>query len=231
MRSTPIITGLMLVAAPVGVLGFAALLLWLSGDWRWVEGWIFGVWWVSFVAAIQLWLRFRDPALLAERMRMPGSGGESRADMAILVGIKVCFLASIVVPALDVRFGWTPRLPLWSEVCGGILLLGGSFPFFRAFTDNPYLSQLVRIQTERGQHVIDTGIYGFVRHPMYLGASLVFVGGPLLLGSVCGLLLSLATVGLLILRIFGEEKLLARDLEGYKEYLRKVRYRLVPHVW
>ena len=231
MRSTPIITGLMLVAAPVGVLGFAALMLWLSGDWRWVEGWIFGVWWVSFVAAIFLWLRFRDPALLAERMRMPGSGGESRADMAILIGIKVCFLASIVVSALDVRFGWTPRLPLWSEVCGGILLLGGSFPFFRAFTDNPYLSQLVRIQTERGQHVIDTGVYGFVRHPMYLGASLVFVGGPLLLGSVCGLLVGLATVGLLILRILGEEKLLARDLEGYEEYLQKVRYRLVPHVW
>ena len=231
MRSTPIITGLMLVAVPVGVLGFAALLLWLSGDWHWVEGWIFGVWWVSFVAAIQLWLRFRDPALLAERMRMPGSGGESRADMAILIGIKVCFLASLVVPSLDVRFGWTPRLPLWSEVCGGILLLGGSFPFFRAFTDNPYLSQLVRIQTERGQHVIDTGVYGIVRHPMYLGASLVFVGGPLLLGSVCGLLVGLATVGLLILRIFGEEKLLARDLEGYKEYLQKVRYRLVPHVW
>ncbi len=231
MRPTPIITGLMVVAAPVGVLGFAALLLGLSGDWRWVEGWIFGVWWVSFVAAIQLWLRSRDPALLAERMRMPGSGGESRADMAILIGIKVCFLASIFVPALDVRFGWTPRLPLWSEVCGGILLLGDSFPFFRAFTDNPYLSQLVRIQTERGQHVIDTGVYGFVRHPMYLGASLVFVGGPLLLGSVCGLLVGLATVGLLILRIFGEERLLARDLEGYKEYLQKVRYRLVPHVW
>jgi len=107
MRPTPIITGLMLVAVPVGVLGFAALLLWLSGDWRWVEGWIFGVRWVSFVAAIQLWLRFRDPALLAERFRMPGSGGESRADMAILIGIKLCFLASILVPALDVRFGWT----------------------------------------------------------------------------------------------------------------------------
>ena len=231
MRSTPIITGLMLVAAPVGVLGFAVLLLWLSGDWRWVEGWIFGVWWVSFVAAIQLWLRSRDPALLAERMRMPGSGGESRAEMAILIGIKVCFLASIIVPALDVRFGWIPRLPLWSEVCGGILLLGGSFPFFRAFTDNTYASQLVRIQTERGQHVIDTGVYGFVRHPMYLGASLVFVGGPLLLGSVCGLLVGLATVGLLILRILGEEKLLARDLEGYRVYREKVRYRLMPHVW
>jgi len=231
MRPTSIITGLIVVAAPVGILGFAALMLRLSGDWRWVEGWIFGVWWVSFVAAIQLWLRYKDPALLAERMRMPGSGDESHADMAILIGIKVCFLASLVVPALDVRFGWTHRLPLWSEVCGGILLLGGSFFMFRAFTDNTYASQLVRIQTERGQHVIDTGVYGFVRHPMYLGGSLMFIGSPLLLGSIYGLLLGLAALGLLILRIFGEEKLLVRDLEGYRAYCQKVRCRLLPHVW
>ncbi|MFY9845912.1 MAG: isoprenylcysteine carboxylmethyltransferase family protein [Terriglobales bacterium] len=228
MRPTPITLGLMLAGLAVVYLG---LLLWLSGNWRWVEGWIFGVWWFSFASAILLWLHYRDPALLAERFRMPGTGGESRADVAILIGIKVCFLALIVLPALDVRFGWTPRLPLWCEVCGGILVLGGSFPFFRAFTDNTYASQLVRIQTERGQHVIDTGVYGFVRHPMYLGASLVFVGAALLLGSTSALLLGLAMIGLLVVRIFGEEKLLARDLEGYKEYLQKVRYRLVPRVW
>ncbi len=231
MRPTPIITGLMVVAVPILALGFAALMLSLSGDWHWVEGWIFGIWWGFFAAALLWWLLFKDPALLAERMRMPGSGGESRSDVAILIGIKVCFLALVIVPALDVRFHWARRLPLWSEVCGGILLLGGSFPFFRAFTDNTYASQLVRIQTERGQHVIDKGVYGFVRHPMYLGASLVFIGAALLLGSVYGLLAGLAMVSLLILRIFGEEKLLARDLEGYKEYLQRVRYRLVPHVW
>ncbi|HYW39827.1 MAG TPA: isoprenylcysteine carboxylmethyltransferase family protein [Terriglobales bacterium] len=228
MRPKPIIAGLLLTAVAVVFLG---LVLWLSGDWRWVEGWIFVVWWVSFFAFNLLWLRSRDPALLAERMRMPGSGGESRSDLAILIGIKVCGLAWIVVPALDVRFGWTPRLPLWCEICGAILLLGGSFPFFRAFTDNTFASQLVRIQTERGQHVIDTGVYGFVRHPMYLGASLVFFGGALLLGSSSGLLLGLAMVGLLVVRIFGEEKLLARDLEGYRAYREKVRYRLIPHVW
>jgi protein-S-isoprenylcysteine O-methyltransferase Ste14 len=228
MRPTPINIGLQLVAALVVFLG---LLLWLSSDWRWVEGWIFGLWWVSFLAAVLLWLRYRDPALYAERFRMPGSGGESRSDLAIILVLKAGFIAWFVLPALNVRFGWTPRLPLWCEACGAILLLGGSFPFFRAITDNTFASQLVRIQAERGQHVIDTGVYGFVRHPMYLGASLVLVGGALLLGSIAGLLLALAMVGLLVVRIFGEEKLLTRDLEGYQEYLQKVRYRLVPHIW
>ena len=228
MRPTPTITGLQLVATPAFFLG---LPLWLSGDWRWVEGWIFGVWWVSLGAAVLLWLHYRDPTLYAERFRMPGSGGESRFDLAILIAMKLCFPAFFVVPPLDVRFGWTPRLPLWCEVCGGILLLVGSFFMFRGLTDNTFASQEVRIQTERGHHVIDNGVYGFVRHPMYLGGSLTFIGGALLLGSISGLLLGLAIVGLMVVRIFGEEKLLARDLEGYKEYLQKVRYRLVPHVW
>ncbi len=227
MRPTPIILGLQLVVVLVIALG---LLPWLSGDWRWLEGWIFGVWWVSLFAAVFSWLYYRDPALYAERLRKFG-GGQSHADLALLIGIKLCFVAWLVVPRLDVRFAWTPRLPLWGEVFGCILLIGGSFPFVRAFTDNTYASELVRIQTERGQHVIDTGVYGFVRHPMYLGASLMFIGGALLLGSVTGLLVSLATVGLIVVRILGEEKLLARDLEGYKEYLQNVRYRLIPHVW
>ena len=228
MRPTPIIFGLMLAGFAVFYLG---LLLWLSGNWRWVEGWIFGIWWVSFASAVLLWLYVHDRALLVERFRMPGTGGESHADVSLVIALKLCFVAFFVVSPLDVRHGWTPRLPLWCEVCGGILILGGSFPFFRAFTDNTYASQLVRIQRERGQHVIDTGVYGFVRHPMYLGASVVFIGAALLLGSISGLLLALAMIGLFVVRIFGEEKLLARDLEGYREYLQKVRYRLVPHVW
>lgn len=231
MRSKRIMSGLLFVAAGAYVVGLTTLLLWLSGHWRWVEGWMFGACWGGLIAAYFLWLHYKDPALFAERLRMPGSGGESRADMAILLGVKVSFLAWFVLSPLDVRFGWMPRLPLWSEVCGGILLLGGSFFMLRALADNTFASQLVRIQTERGQYVIDTGVYEFVRHPMYLGGSLVFVGGALLLGSVCGLLIALAMVGLLILRIFGEEQLLTHELEGYRAYTQKVRYRLVPHVW
>lgn len=231
MPSKRIITGLVFLAAGAYVLGLTTLLLWLSGNWRWVEGWIFGVCWASLVAAIFLWLYYMDPALFAERLRRPGSGGESRGDVALLIAVKAGLIAWTVLSAIDVRLGWMPRLPLWCEVCGGILLLVGSFFMFRALADNTFASQLVRIQTERSQRVIDTGVYGFVRHPMYFGATLWFVGGALLLGSVCGLLVALAIVGFLILRIFGEEKLLTHNLAGYRDYMQKVRYRLVPHVW
>jgi len=228
MRSTSVITALRLVGVGAWLLALPVLLLWLSGDWRWREGWGFGIWLVTFFGAIFSWLYCKDPALLAERFRLPGTGGESRSDLIILIGISVGGYAWMGLPALDVRFGWMPRLPLWSELCGGVLLFGGSFFGFRAFTENTFASGLVRIQTER---VIDTGVYGFVRHPMYLGGSLIFVGGGLLLGSAAGLLVGAGLVVLFVLRIFGEEKLLARDLEGYPEYRRKVRYRLVPHVW
>ena len=226
-----IATGLGFVAIAVYLLGVPVLILWLSGNWRWVEGWIFGVLWSAVIGGSLLWLYFNDPALFAERCRRPGTGGESRSDLAILIGIKVASLAWLILPPLDVRFGWMPRLPVWSEVCGGILLAAGSFFLVRAFSDNTFLSQLVRIQTERGQHVIDTGVYSFVRHPMYLGTALMSVGGALLLGSAVGLLAGLGIALLLVIRIPGEEKLLAHGLQGYDAYRQKVRYRLVPRVW
>ncbi|APR81982.1 Hypothetical protein A7982_07331 [Minicystis rosea] len=203
----------------------------MSGDFRWIEGWLFGAWFVCISAVCIVWLYRKDPALLAERYRMPGSGGQSRADAVIVLALLLGFIAWMAAPALDVRFGWTPRLPRWLEVVGGALLIGAGFFLFRAFTDNTFLSGLVRIQTERKHQVVTTGVYGFVRHPMYLGATLMFVGGPLLLGSIMGVLAGLALVLLLMWRIRGEEALLVRELEGYEAYREKVRWRLVPHVW
>jgi protein-S-isoprenylcysteine O-methyltransferase Ste14 len=208
------------------------LQLWLSGDWRWVEGWVFAIWFVALCTASIGWLYRKDPALLAERYRRPGGGGQSRGDELIVYGLLLGFIAWIALPPLDARrFGWTPRLPPWIEASGGALLLAAAFFFFRSFTDNPYLSPLVRVQTERRHQVVSTGVYGVVRHPMYLGASLMFVGGPLLLGSAYGVLLGLALVLLLVLRTAGEEKVLARELEGYEAYRARVRYRLLPRVW
>lgn len=169
---------------------------------------------------------------MAERYRRPGTGGQSRGDKLIVYGLLLGFTVWIVLPPLDARrFGWTPRLSGWVEAGGGLLLLGAAFFFFRSYSDNPFLSPLVRIQAERGQRVVSTGVYGLVRHPMYLGASLMFIGAPLLLGSAYGLLVGIGLVLLLVVRIVNEEKLLARDLKGYDDYRQKVGYRLVPFVW
>ena len=213
------------------ILGMPVLLVWLSGDWHWVRGWIFYAALSAWAWSCMLWLRFKDPALLAERFRTPGGGGESRSDLVILLGIKVGGVAWWLLPPLGVRFGWTPRLPLWCAVCGAIFVAGGGFFFTRSFADNTFLSQMVRIQSERGHRVVDTGVYGFVRHPMYLGAGLTMVGGALVLGSVAALLASIGLALLLAVRIFGEEKLLTSDLEGYRAYRERVRYRLIPGVW
>jgi protein-S-isoprenylcysteine O-methyltransferase Ste14 len=129
------------------------------------------------------------------------------------------------------RFGWSFVFPLWLNILGVAMLAGSFFLFFRSYTDDTFLSPLVRIQEERTQRVVSTGVYGFVRHPMYLRGILVFAGAPLLLGSGYGLLIGLALTVLLIARIHREEEMLARELEGYQEYMRKLRYRLVPYLW
>ncbi len=231
MRANWISTRFGFTAALGFVVGLPVLLVWLSGDWRWVRGWICYSAWVALMWISFLWMRFRDPELLAERARWPGRGGQSRSDLAILLGIKVVWLAWMVLPPLDRRFDWTPRLPLWCAICGGVLVTVGGFFMIRAFTDNTYASQVVRIQADRGHRVVDTGVYGMVRHPMYLGASLLIIGCSLLLGSVVGLLTSVAMISLMVVRIFGEERTLVRGLEGYEAYRGKVRYRLVPRVW
>jgi protein-S-isoprenylcysteine O-methyltransferase Ste14 len=120
---------------------------------------------------------------------------------------------------------------VWLKVLGGVALLPALYLIERATIENTYLSTLVRIQSERKQHVISTGVYSIVRHPLYLGCLLMMLGAPLLMGSIYGLIISL--IGLVVLagRIIGEEKMLTDELEGYEAYKQKVRYRLIPFVW
>jgi len=226
------VTAVRLVGAALYIAFWPALMLMLAGDGRWLEGWLFAGWFLGLCATVIVWLYRKDPALLAERYRRPGSGGQQSEDRTAVYAIVVGFGSWIVLMPLDARrFGWTPPLPVGLKVAGGALLLASAFLLFRSFHDNTFLSPLVRIQTERKQRVVTTGVYGFVRHPMYLGALLMFVGTPLLLGSAIGLVLAAAMTLLLGFRIVGEERLLADELEGYAEYRQQVRYRLLPFVW
>lgn len=146
--------------------------------------------------------------------------------------LYLAFLAWLIIMPLDAkRYGWTAYFPVWLKVLGVVTLLPALYFLYRSTVENTFASTLVRIQKERKQHVISTGVYGFVRHPMYLGGLLMWTGAPLLLGSFNGLIITLILTPLIVFRIIGEEKMLVNELEGYEDYKKKVRYRLVPFVW
>lgn len=208
------------------------LIVGLGGSWRWVEGWLVGLWFTAMMVGSLVYLYFRDPALLAERSKRPGSDNQVGWDRLVLSGVYVTAIAWLVLMPLDAeRLHWSPPFPVWMKVVGGLMLLPSLYLIQCATMENTYMSTLVRVQNERDHRVISSGVYGFVRHPLYLGCVLLMYGAPLLLGSVVGLIIATAGSAVLVVRIIGEENLLATNLDGYDEYRRRVRYRLIPHVW
>lgn len=214
------------------VLIFPVLLFLLSGDWGWPEAWVFSVWFLVLCYSTILYIYVNDPELLAERYRRPGSGNQPKWDQYTVYALVVGFVAWIVVMPLDARrFHWSPRFPVWLQGAGMFLLLFSAFFFYRSYVDNAFLSPLVRIQKDRSQRLVSDGVYGFVRHPMYLGAVLLFLGVPLLLGSVLGLVIGFCLILVVARRILGEERLLVQELDCYEVYREKVSYRLIPPLW
>lgn len=211
---------------------FPALILLLAGNWRWVEGWIFALWLVVMIDFNVMYLYRNDPALLAERASSPSSGNQKAWDKVLILFIfAIAILWLFVLPLDAERFHWSPSFPLWLKMAGGVALIPALYLIERATIDNTFLSTRVRIQSERRQSVITTGAYGFVRHPLYLGCALMMFGAPFLVGSVWGLILSLIGLALIAGRIIGEERMMVEELEGYAEYKKKVKYRLIPLVW
>jgi len=216
----------------ISALFFPTIILWSAGNWRWVEGWIFALWFDVMLLFNMIYLFINDPALLTERAKMPGGDNQKSWDKYLLSFIYILALSWLVILPLDAeRFGWSPAFPLWLKVIGGIALLPALYLIERTTIENTFLSSRVRIQDERKQHVITTGVYRLVRHPLYLGCLLMMVGAPLLLGSLYGLLITFIGSMALIGRIFGEEKMLTEELEGYEEYKQKVTWRLIPFIW
>lgn len=224
--------GRFIFSSLITILIFPAVILFLSGDWLWLEGWIFSLWFDAMVLSNMMYLYWRDPALLAERSKAPGSDNQKQWDKYLIIGIYLWALVWFIIMPLDAkRFGWSPLFPVWLKVLGGVALLPALYLIYQATVENTYLSTLVRIQTDRKQHVISTGVYGFVRHPLYLGCLLMTLGAPLLLGSLYGFIIGFIGVIAVVGRIIGEENMLVNELEGYEEYKKKVTYRLVPFVW
>ncbi|HTK08704.1 MAG TPA: isoprenylcysteine carboxylmethyltransferase family protein [Ktedonobacteraceae bacterium] len=221
----------MLIAQLIYLVLFLSLPLFLAaGTIVWAPAWIFLLLFLSFTFAITLWLFKHNPDLLKERMTITRADQETwdKIGSALLF---VIFLAWLILMPLDaVRFHWS-QIPIWLQIVGAIVLVC-SFPlFFATFRANSYLSPMVRIQQDRGQTVISTGPYHYVRHPMYAAALLFLLGIPLLLGSVAGLLMVLLFIVMIAIRATLEERTLRQELQGYDDYMKQVKYRLIPYVW
>jgi protein-S-isoprenylcysteine O-methyltransferase Ste14 len=192
------------------------------------QAWAFLAVFFSSALAITAYLLKKDPELLGRRVQA-GPTAEKETNQKIIQSITALgFIAMLIIPALDRRFGWS-AMPLYAEVAGEILVAIGFLIVFLVYKENTFASATIELAPE--QKVISTGLYALVRHPMYVGALFLFVGIPFSLGSWWGLPVFLLTIPALIWRIVDEEKFLARNLPGYLEYQKKVRSRLIPLVW
>jgi protein-S-isoprenylcysteine O-methyltransferase Ste14 len=210
---------------------FALALFLPAGTVRWPEGWAFLAVYFGFVVALSVWLYRFNPGLLNERMTGIGRADQKGWDKVLLAVAAVVFVAWLVVMPLDaVRFRWS-HVPRWLEAAGLVLLIVSFRLLYLTARENPYLSPAVRIQTERGHQVVTTGLYAHVRHPMYASVVPMIVGTSLMLGSWVGLAVGALLLGLVAWRAVREERVLRDELPGYREYMDRVRYRLVPHVW
>jgi protein-S-isoprenylcysteine O-methyltransferase Ste14 len=219
------------VTLAVESLVFVALLFGGAGTLRWTAGWVY----LALFFAGALWITARlarnDPALLAERMRSPIQKGQPLWDKILMPVLMVVWCGWLVLMALDaVRFRWS-AMPVGLQWAGGASMVVAFAMFGRVFRENTFLSAVVKIQTDRGHRVISTGPYAIVRHPLYAAMLLYLPANALLLGSWYGLAASSVLAGCVVFRTAREDRELRRSLEGYAEYARRVRYRLIPLVW
>ena len=167
----------------------------------------------------------KAPALLEKRL----DSKEKRGPQSKIVAFTgLVFIASFVVSGLDTRFGWS-RMPVWAVIAASVIFLCAYAMYAEVMRENAYLSRTVKV--EEGQQLVDTGLYGIIRHPMYTAAIFMFISIPVILGSVPGLCIMLLFPAAMIIRLLDEEKLLEKELAGYTEYKQRVRYRLIPYIW
>ncbi|RWA59382.1 isoprenylcysteine carboxylmethyltransferase family protein [Mesorhizobium sp.] len=211
-----------------GVMG--AVLFLSAGTLIWPGAWVYLVVMIGLSLTLGMSLARRDPGLMNERLSPPIQKNQPLVDKVLLSTLLVAIFAWLALMGLDFRFGWS-AVPLWVLVIGGVILLVGLWICYLTMLENSFAAPVVKIQDERGQHVITTGPYSYVRHPMYAGAILYFAGTALLLGSWWGLASVLVFIVLLAIRTFIEEQALRTGLRGYDDYAANVRYRLIPLVW
>ena len=208
-----------------GVLAVGLLIFLPAGTLRFGQGWLLmGVLFVPMFLA-GLFLMVKDPDRLRRRL---DAREKEMTQKTVLLLSGLMFLAAFVLAGLSFRFGWL-RFPRWVSVLGAILFLLGYVLYAFVLKENAYLARTVKV--EKGQKLVDTGLYGVIRHPMYAATLLLFLSMPLILGSLLSLLMMLVYPFIIARRIQNEEQVLMRELPGYREYRKKVRWRLIPFLW
>ena len=214
----------------IGFLAVAmGLLLFLpAGAIRWWEAWVYlGVFFGASIP-ITIYLMRHAPALLQRRLAAGPTAEKEPAQKIIMLMASLGFIATLVVPALDYRYSWSSA-PRYVVLLGDVLAALCFAITFLVYKENTFTSATIEVAQD--QRVVSTGPYAIVRHPMYAGGLLLFIGTPLALGSYWGLVASIAVLPALIWRLLDEERLLSRNLPGYPEYCDKVRWRLIPRVF
>lgn len=212
---------------------FSLALLWPVGSWQWWEAWVLIGLWLAFAVSITVYLLRHDPALLAERLKLsPVQVGQKLWDKVLMLLMIIVGLGIYIVPGFDVlRFQWSEPLPVWIEILAMLVHLPGFIVIGWVMHTNTYLSRVVKIDDERGHHVITSGPYAIVRHPMYTAVIVMVFAVPVALGSRFGLIPAVLIALLLIVRTYLEDRTLHNELRGYPEYANKTRWRLLPGIW
>ena len=208
-----------------GMLIVGLVLFLPAGSWSYFNGWLFcGLLFLPMLVlgALLLW---KAPALLEKRLN---TKEQEKAQMAVVAVSSLLFLAAFVAAGLDFRFGWT-HVPIWLVCLAAVLQLAAYGLYAEVMRENAWLSRTVEVQ--ENQKVVDTGLYGIVRHPMYTATILLFLAMPLVLGSWVSFAIMLLYPVVIVFRIRNEEQVLEAGLAGYREYKQRVRYRLLPFIW
>lgn len=209
----------------MGLLLVGALLFLPAGTLNYINGLLFiGLLFVPMLL-LGIVLLFKSPELLEKRL---SAKEEENTQKGVVAVSGLLFVAGFVVAGLDYRFGWS-EMPIWAVTAASVVLLVSYALYAEVMRENVYLSRTVEVQ--ENQKVIDKGLYGIVRHPMYAVTVWLFLSIPVVLGSFWALLCFLPYVIVIAVRIINEEKILEEGLDGYKDYKKRVKYRLLPFIW
>ena len=208
-----------------GLLIVGALLFLPAGTFAFWQAWLLlGILFVPmFVAGLMMMVK--KPALLAKRLNAKET---EQTQKTVLVCSALMFLSAFVVAGLNFRFGWIV-LPMWVSIAAAVVFCAAYVLYAEVLRENVYLSRTVEVQQD--QKVIDTGLYGVVRHPMYMSTLLLFLSMPLVLGSVISFGIMLLYIPIIAMRIRNEEQVLEQGLDGYAAYKKRVRHKVIPFLW